>query len=670
MRLFHSAVITAWPFRWPVTVGPPCLRAVVVILATVLLGAPTSVYPLGLGKVIGEPVLGEPLRLEIPLLGSIEQALDSDCVNLRRPPESLEEDYLPGDLTARVDKQSGPARLLLTTRSALHQPLVEFRLAITCGYNLSNDYLLTVSPRSSGQPPATGNPQPSATLTVSTSGAVESPATAASPETGQGMPDGMAAKAYVIDRPMTLQQLARLHFPGPLRQERFIRWVAEANPEVFTGVANLSQHKLGTGLRLLTPSGVPPRRPGDHQTIAAAGKEIAPTGGETALSPESKPAPATRAVARDGSDPRRDRLVVSAGNGRDLRETMALVERLTSMVEQQMAAQTANDEKIQALEASSAELNKYVTQVEASARQRETQLQAEQAAMQKTLEEQTERGWWQLLVAVVAGGLLGAALMLIYRLFSTKEPGLRGDAADALLAAIPSVGLGNDSPRTASASQQDSSTATAETIATKAAADAIASPAAAPPPVKNAAPRRATVEPIEFEPPARGSAQARQERMSSQTSGDAATKDTSDPATAAIELANIMTSMGLSESAAQTLVEHIRENPRQSLHHWLKLLELHRLNGNRDEFERSTEELRQHFNVRADEWESSSLASPRDSLENYSHIRSRLIDLWRKSECVQFLQSLLMDNREGTRAGFPLPVAEEILLLIAIQSNT
>jgi hypothetical protein len=144
----------------------------------------------------------------------------------------------------------------------------------------------------------------------------------------------------------------------------------------------------------------------------------------------------------------------------------------------------------------------------------------------------------------------------------------------------------------------------------------------------------------------------------------------SDPATAAIELANIMTAMGLSESAAQTLVEHIRENPRQSLHHWLKLLDLHRLNGNREEFERSTEEMRQHFNVRSDDWERGTLVSPRNSLESYGHIRARLIELWRHSECVQFLQSLLMDNRDGTRGGFPLSVAEEILLLIAIQSNT
>jgi hypothetical protein len=36
---------------------------------------------------------------------------------------------------------------------------------------------------------------------------------------------------------------------------------------------------------------------------------------------------------------------------------------------------------------------------------------------------------------------------------------------------------------------------------------------------------------------------------------------------------------------------------------------------------------------------------------------------------VTLLRALLLDNREGTRLGFPAAVAEEILLLIAIQNS-
>ncbi|HZV54317.1 MAG TPA: hypothetical protein VFF82_05190, partial [Rhodocyclaceae bacterium] len=71
----------------------------------------------------------------------------------------------------------------------------------------------------------------------------------------------------------------------------------------------------------------------------------------------------------------------------------------------------------------------------------------------------------------------------------------------------------------------------------------------------------------------------------------------------------------------------------------------------------------------ADDWAQDAGSSARGSLESFPHIRSQLVKLWRKPECAPLLQSLLIDNREGTRVGFPLSVAEEILLLIAILSS-
>jgi hypothetical protein len=116
-------------------------------------------------------------------------------------------------------------------------------------------------------------------------------------------------------------------------------------------------------------------------------------------------------------------------------------------------------------------------------------------------------------------------------------------------------------------------------------------------------------------------------------------------------------------------VDHITENPRQSLHHWLKLLELHRINGNREGFEASARELHQHFNVEPVAWQSEVVPGSRDTIEAFPHLRSHVIKLWRQPDCVKFLQTLLLDNRDGTRIGFPLSVAEEILLLIAVLSS-
>lgn len=132
----------------------------------------------------------------------------------------------------------------------------------------------------------------------------------------------------------------------------------------------------------------------------------------------------------------------------------------------------------------------------------------------------------------------------------------------------------------------------------------------------------------------------------------------------ALELAEIMLSMGLGQGAAQTLTEQIRNEPKQALRHWLKLLEVYRRNGQQAEFERSAEELRQHFNVKPEDWHAR--PGSQHSVEDYPHIASRLTELWGKPACLVYLKNLLADNRGGARAGFPQAVAEELLLLTAI----
>ncbi len=132
----------------------------------------------------------------------------------------------------------------------------------------------------------------------------------------------------------------------------------------------------------------------------------------------------------------------------------------------------------------------------------------------------------------------------------------------------------------------------------------------------------------------------------------------------ALELADIMLSMGLGHGAAQTLTDQIRNEPKQALLHWLKLLEIYRNNGQQAEFEKSAEELRQHFNVQPEDWQVRPEAVR--SIEDYPHITTRMCELWERSACLVYLQNLLADNRGGARSGFPQSVAEELLLLTAM----
>jgi hypothetical protein len=137
-----------------------------------------------------------------------------------------------------------------------------------------------------------------------------------------------------------------------------------------------------------------------------------------------------------------------------------------------------------------------------------------------------------------------------------------------------------------------------------------------------------------------------------------------------LELAEIMLSLGLEQGAAQTLLEYTEANPRQALHHWLKLLDIYRSSGHIEDFKETAEKLRRNFNIQAEDWAKASAAEA-PTLENFGRLSEHVQNAWmRPEECISYLRNLLEDNREGARAGFPRAVAEEILLLIEILQET
>lgn len=132
-----------------------------------------------------------------------------------------------------------------------------------------------------------------------------------------------------------------------------------------------------------------------------------------------------------------------------------------------------------------------------------------------------------------------------------------------------------------------------------------------------------------------------------------------------LELAEIMLSFGRVSGAAQALQEYIEANPKEALQPWIRLLEIYRENGMRADFEKLAANLNQNFNVEIVHWDS---AAPGErvemTLELLPHIRQQIDAMWGSPACLEYLQKLLHDNRNGTRNGFALPVVKEILLLI------
>lgn len=133
-----------------------------------------------------------------------------------------------------------------------------------------------------------------------------------------------------------------------------------------------------------------------------------------------------------------------------------------------------------------------------------------------------------------------------------------------------------------------------------------------------------------------------------------------------LQLAEIMLSMGLQQSAAQALIEYAEAHPRQAVYHWLKLLGIYRDSGQLRDFEETAEKLRKHFNIQAaDPTKSGTGVLP--TLEDFPRVAEQVQQLWPQPEqCIAYLRHLLEDNRDGARAGFPQSVAEEFLLLIEV----
>jgi hypothetical protein len=158
-----------------------------------------------------------------------------------------------------------------------------------------------------------------------------------------------------------------------------------------------------------------------------------------------------------------------------------------------------------------------------------------------------------------------------------------------------------------------------------------------------------------------------------------------------MELADIMLSFGRVKGAAQALQEYIDHNPQEALQPWIRLMDVYRMAGMRDEFEAIARNLNQNFNVEIQQWDvvnpaaevgsldllvddtpvSSTPVAPRPQcLEDMPRIMSMVIELWPSSDVVGFLYQLLRDNRGGQRVGFALPVVEEILFLVELKETS
>jgi hypothetical protein len=141
----------------------------------------------------------------------------------------------------------------------------------------------------------------------------------------------------------------------------------------------------------------------------------------------------------------------------------------------------------------------------------------------------------------------------------------------------------------------------------------------------------------------------------------------------ALEQARIYVNINRGREAIMLLKSQIQAAPKESLHHWLYLLEIYRDTNQKEEFWQYANKLHETFNVIAPRWD---LSTPLDlvaptSLEEFPHIIENLTQLWgaceeSASKCVElkaYIDTLLTDNRNHERTGFSVEVLKEIMLL-------
>jgi len=617
-------------------------------LAFVLLSM--DAHALGIGEIINQPRLGERLRIELRLHAD-DAPIDPACIRLS-PGDSG--DDLPWVRGARLRLQGGlRPSLIVESNEVVTHPIYMLGLRIGCGAEVRREF--TMMP----QPPVelpTAAPAP-----VPTQNAPTRPATVDMIEADRGNDRG----GWTVVAGETLASIAAALFPDSLRsQKSFVRETVRANRRLFANVADPANHPLPAGENLMLPgsgtrASAPPRVA--RQSVARAASE--------GRKPREDQAAAEPRVQAHRSEPVRngeDRLMVASGSAsesglkfstllndarsrglsEEQREKLRQEQRLIAQLDEKIIASLALAEKIrnmedylEKLQGDMSRLDQQIKSASGAAtaggtvvptppapsaepaptpaqRQIEPTKATPRSAAKASVE--SEGIDWKIYGAIAAAfALLGT---LWWRSRQSADDGFEPHA--------------EPSPEAPETEIPQSVPAVEPTLAQQVPTQR----------VELAAPLE-----LELEQP------AEQESKIAVAEHDSA-----------LELAEIMLSFGRVQGAAQTLTDYIHSNPKQAIRPWLRLLEIYHGAGMQKEFDAVMEQFHQNFNVQSVSWSDYGRELSRTSIEGMPHLIQEVVASWPSRGCLELLQNYLLDNREGTRNGFPLSIADDIATLVGI----
>ncbi len=137
-----------------------------------------------------------------------------------------------------------------------------------------------------------------------------------------------------------------------------------------------------------------------------------------------------------------------------------------------------------------------------------------------------------------------------------------------------------------------------------------------------------------------------------------------------LEQAEVLLLFGEPEKAIMMVEEYLDGPGAESMEPrpWLKLFHLLRAEERRTEFEERAIAFKRRFNIEKPSWST----FPPDSYktegvnleEGVPHVAQRIQDLWgTPGKALAYIDALLLDDRDGERTGFPIGIAEDLMLL-------
>ncbi|MCZ4306434.1 hypothetical protein O4G98_16985 [Zoogloeaceae bacterium G21618-S1] len=621
------------------------------LLLCALVSIPATAQAIGFGEILSQSAIGEPFRTEIRLHG-VGSKDGSDC--LRVVPGKDLADGIPSVRNALVSLQirAGTPIAVITRAQAVLDPIVRLTLEETCQARLTRTYtLLLPSPARSIATPQAATPAFRPAIP-----ATGSPALAA-------LSTGELGGAWTLPDDASINQLARQLYPSN-RDDRigFIRATRKLN----RGDRSIrsSRQTLGAGTTLLLP--------GREAIIAARPAPAAPKPvarapqPAPAKPPAPEPAAATTppaelvteaAVAPTEPSPadNGDRLTLT-GDAPDFdgfklsrqlgdpglidrtsesdRDLLRREQQLIMLLDEQITARLELTDRIERIEA----LQKAL---------------ADEVAKKDISQANTPANETRSAAPTIEAAAPAPAPAAPPDWLTTAEHWFPAGLA-ALLASLMTVWLLRRR-RTGNEGDEPLYENEATQTAPKADKPSIATPQA------NPGAESFDFSPIDWD----GSAPAELQHSVAPITIEEA--DLSEEHESAVELADIMMSFGRIQGAAATLAEFIRNNPKQAVAPWLKLLEVYRTADMREDFEIITRQLNQTFNVKVVEWDDFDLArQTSESVEQMAHIVKALTSTWMTVDCQAYIQRLLRDNRDGARQGFPIAVIDDLLMLMAV----